>query len=218
MPRQTSTATVEGPAPDGGSPPNPPAAGAAPERTRPAVGRQIRRWRQDRHLTLAQVAERSGLNLGYLSQIENDKASPSLETLAALGAAIDVPITWFLIDSTSPPRVVRAGEGRTWAPPGGGRIDEVDGGIPRDLRIVRATIPVGASTGMHAHSGDEHHVMLAGRLRASQGPHAVEIGPGDYLLWDATIPHDVANIGDEPAVLLIIGHRAHGTETARPER
>ena len=55
-----------------------------PEATRPsdppAVGRQIRRWRTERGLTLASVAERSGLNVGYLSQIENDKASPSLES------------------------------------------------------------------------------------------------------------------------------------------
>ena len=47
-------------------------------RRKPAVGRQIRRWRAERGLTLANVAERSGLNVGYLSQIENDKASPSL--------------------------------------------------------------------------------------------------------------------------------------------
>jgi transcriptional regulator with XRE-family HTH domain len=43
------------------------------------VGREVRRWRQSRGLTLAQVGERSGLNVGYLSQIENEKAVPSLE-------------------------------------------------------------------------------------------------------------------------------------------
>ena len=49
--------------------------GAPPvPRNRPQVGRQIRHWRSQRGLTLAQVAERSGLNVGYLSQIENDKA------------------------------------------------------------------------------------------------------------------------------------------------
>ena len=44
------------------------------EPRRPAVGTQVRRWRTERGLTLAGVAERSGLNIGYLSQIENDKA------------------------------------------------------------------------------------------------------------------------------------------------
>jgi transcriptional regulator with XRE-family HTH domain len=176
----------------------------------------VRRWRRHHDLTLAQVAERSGLNVGYLSQVENDKASPSLETLAALAAAIDVPITWFLLDSVAPPRVVRAADRRMWAGPGGVHVEEVDGGIPRDLRIVTATSRPSQVTGVHAHSGDEHHVVLSGRVRLTQGEHSVELGPGDYLLWDATIPHDSESLGDEPATILIISHRAHGAETAQP--
>lgn len=189
----------------------------ASERPRPAVGCEVRRWRQQRGLTLAQVATRSGLNVGYLSQIENDKASPSLESLAALGAALDVPISWFLQDSSPPPRVVRAAERRERDGPGGVRVAEVDGGIPRDVRIMLATTPPGESSGPHAHAGDEHHLVLSGRLRATQGSYEVELGPGDYLLWDATIPHDAESLGDEPAVVLIISHRAHGAETARTE-
>ena len=78
------------------------------ERRRPAVGAQVRRWRRERGLTLATVAERSGLNVGYLSQIENDKASPSLACLASIGDALDVPIAWFLMDDAPAPQVVRA--------------------------------------------------------------------------------------------------------------
>jgi transcriptional regulator with XRE-family HTH domain len=191
--------------------------GSARERSRPLVGAQIKRLRRERALTLADVAERSGLNIGYLSQVENDKASPSLETLAALGAALDVPITWFLADSAAPPRVVRAADRRKWKGPGGTDIEEVDGGIPRDLCTVVASMPAGFSTGLHAHAGDEHHVVLSGRLRMTQGANEVELGPGDYLVWDATIPHDATSIGDEPSEVLIISHRAHGSETSRPE-
>src|SRR3712207_934352 len=85
------------------------------ETRRPRVGAEIRRWRAERGLTLSQVAERSGLNIGYLSQIENDKASPSLDALAQIGGALDVPIAWFLLDAAPPPRVVRADERRTYA-------------------------------------------------------------------------------------------------------
>lgn len=193
-----------------------PEASPVVERPRPLVGCNVRRWRKERGLTLAQVAVGSGLNVGYLSQIENEKASPSLESLAALAAAIDVPITWFLLDQAEPPRVVRATECRRWEGPGGGHIEEVDGGRSRDVYIVRATMESGQRTGLHAHAGDEHHVVLAGRMRLSQGEHTIDLGPGDYLAWDATIPHDAATIGEEPAVVLIISHRAHGTETARP--
>ncbi len=195
-----------------------PAAPPAPgPRARPAVGAQVRRLRRERGLTLTQVAERSGLNVGYLSQIENDKASPSLESLAALAEAIEVPIAWFLLDATPPPRVVRASERRHWRGPGGVLVEEVDGGIPRDLRIVLTRSLPGGRSGLHAHRGDEHHIVLSGRIRLTQGSYSEELGPGDYLLWDATIPHDAEPIGAEPVELLIISHRAHGTETARPE-
>ena len=187
------------------------------ERTKPAVGRQVKRWRTERGLTLAQVAERSGLNVGYLSQIENDKASPSLESLAAIGVALDVPIAWFLQDASIPPRVVRATDRRRWDAPGGGRVEEVDGGVSRELCIVEVTIGPGGSTGLHAHPGDEHHIVLSGRLRLTQGEHSVELGPGDYLLWDATIPHDAEAIGDEPPVVLIVSTRQRGTESAPPD-
>ena len=191
--------------------------GLTPERTRPAVGRQVKRWRTERGLTLAQVAERSGLNVGYLSQIENDKASPSLESLGAIGAALDVPIAWFLQDDSAPPRVVRVGDRRSWEAPGGGRVEEVDGGVSRELCIVQVTGLPGGSTGLHAHPGDEHHILLRGRMRLTQGQHSVELGPGDYLLWDAMIPHDAASIGDEPPVVLIVSTRQRGTESAPPD-
>ena len=195
--------------------PTPRADAQRSDRPKPAVGRQVRRWRQERGLTLAQVAERSGLNVGYLSQIENDKASPSLEALAAIGEALVVPITWFLLDAVPPPRVVRASERRILDGPGGARIEQVDGGVPRDLRIVLATAPPGEGTGLHAHSGDKHHIVLSGRMRLSQADFEAELGPGDYLLWDATVPHTAETIGDEPAVVLLISHRAHGPESVR---
>jgi len=189
-----------------------PVGAAENRRSRPAIGAQVRRLRRDRQLTLSQVAERSGLNVGYLSQIENDKASPSLEALSALAEGIDVPITWFLLDSTPPPRVVRASERRERPGPGGARVQEVDGGLPRDLRIVLVTAAAGQSIPPHAHAGDEHHIVLSGHIRLRQGPQAYDLGPGDYLLWDATVPHDGETLGDAPAELLIISHRAHGVE------
>lgn len=175
-------------------------------RRRPAVGTQIRRWRRERALTLAAVAERSGLNVGYLSQIENDKASPSLGCLAAIGDALDVPIAWFLIDEVPHPEVVRATE-RTARAVGEARIERVDGNAGRDISIVEAVAPPGARTGPHAHAGDEHHVVLRGRFRMTQGEHVIEAGPGDYVRWDGTIPHDAEVIGEDEGAMLIVSLR-----------
>jgi mannose-6-phosphate isomerase-like protein (cupin superfamily) len=172
------------------------------------VGREIRRWRHSRDMTLARVANGSGLNVGYLSQIENCKAVPSLDALLSIARALDVPAAWLLVDSSPPPRVVRAAE-RPKVAGSRGRATEVDGGTARDLRIMETVVPAGASTGVHAHTGDEHHLVLSGRFRMTQGEHVVDVGPGDYVAWDPTIPHDVENIGDEPGRLLLIYPR-HG--------
>jgi transcriptional regulator with XRE-family HTH domain len=178
------------------------------ERRRPAVGRQVKRWRRERGMTLATVAERTGLNVGYLSQIENDKASPSLTCLASIGDALEVPIAWFLIDEVPPPQVVRASE-RTVRSSDLGRIERVDGGLSSDISIVEGIASPGARTGAHAHVGDEHHIVLRGRFRMTQGDHVIDVGPGDYVRWDGTIPHDAEAIGDGEGSMLII--RLHPT-------
>lgn len=191
---------------------------ATPARRRPQVGAQIRRRRHDRSLTLAAVAEATGLNVGYLSQIENDKASPSLETLAALADALDVPIAWFLLDQSIGPRMVRAMERPLRAlPHGTGSMSQVDGGIARDIAIFEGELPAGFSTGFHAHPGDEHHIVLSGHIRITQGDAVVEAGPGDYVLLDGTLPHDAEAIGDEPARLIVVYPRGGHSELTRSD-
>jgi transcriptional regulator with XRE-family HTH domain len=188
-----------------------------PEPHRLPVGREVRRWRQSRGLTLAQVGEASGLNVGYLSQIENEKAVPSLEALATIATALDVPAAWLLLDSSVPPRLVRAADRPRMDGPGGAYLTEVDAGTSRDVCVLEAVVPPGTGTGVHAHHGDEHHLVLAGSWRMTQGEHTYELGPGDYLAWDPSVPHDVENIGDEPGRILVIyprqGRRAASSDT-----
>jgi len=174
------------------------------ERRRPAVGGQIKRWRTERGLTLANVAERSDLNIGYLSQIENDKASPSLACLAAIADALEVPIAWFFQGEVPAPFVVRAGE-RPVTETDLGRTEHVDGRVSRDVSIIEVTATgAGDRVGAHSHAGDEHHIVLRGRFRLRQGDHVVEVGPGDYVRWDGSIPHDGEVISDGGGAMLII--------------
>jgi transcriptional regulator with XRE-family HTH domain len=176
------------------------------ERRKPAVGAQVHRWRAERGLTLARLAERTGLNIGYLSQIENDKAQPSLTCLASLADALEVPISWFLLEDTPAPTVVRRSE-RPVEANDLGRMERVDGGLARGISIIEAIAKPGTRTGAHAHAGDEHHLVLSGKFRMTQGDHVIEAGPGDYVRWDGTIPHDAEAIGDDGGSMLIVSIR-----------
>ncbi len=173
-------------------------------RRRPLVGGRIRRRRQDRGLTLAQVAGATGLNVSFLSQVENDKASPSLETLAAIADVFEVPITWLLVDAAPAPRVVRRHERRALTTPDGIRLEEVDGGFARGLRIVEGMAPPGSSSGLMSDAGEEHHLVLEGTIRLRQGDFVTDLGPGDYLVWDGCFPHEAEAVGEEPARVLVI--------------
>lgn len=52
------------------------------------IGEKIREGRKQKSLTLAQMAERTGLSVGFLSQIELGKNSASVETLYRIARAL----------------------------------------------------------------------------------------------------------------------------------
>ena len=54
----------------------------------PRVGAAVRRRRRTLGLTLAAVAERSGLSVPFLSQIENERARPSARSMRSKSASV----------------------------------------------------------------------------------------------------------------------------------
>src|SRR4051794_37026770 len=67
------------------------------------LGPSLRAARTRRGLTLAELAAASGLSKGFVSQVENDKTSPSLDTLERLAAALDLAVVDLLRDASEPP-------------------------------------------------------------------------------------------------------------------
>ena len=62
------------------------------EALREALGAAIRERRKSLGLTLAQMAQRTGVSLGYLSQIELGKNSASIETLYRIALGLRVRV------------------------------------------------------------------------------------------------------------------------------
>jgi two-component system OmpR family response regulator len=59
------------------------------------VGRRIRERRKERGLTLKQLANRTGLSVSLISQIELGKSAASMSTLHKLATALQIKMTWF---------------------------------------------------------------------------------------------------------------------------
>ena len=58
--------------------------------------RAVRKWRG---LSQIDLAERSGIGQGYLSDLESGRRAGSAETIEALVKALDVPLSWLMPDS-----------------------------------------------------------------------------------------------------------------------
>lgn len=59
------------------------------------IGHTIRELRQKHGLTIAEIAEQTGISRGMLSKIENAQTSTSLETLAKLASALGISLSAF---------------------------------------------------------------------------------------------------------------------------
>lgn len=50
----------------------------------------IRAWREYKNIKMNQLAKRVGISGAYLSQIENGKRNPTIETLKAIASALEI--------------------------------------------------------------------------------------------------------------------------------
>ena len=72
------------------------------------AGATFREQRRRLNLTLEEVAGRVGITKGFLSEVERDRASPSVATLMRLREALSISVASLFISSQ--PRLVRAKE------------------------------------------------------------------------------------------------------------
>jgi len=59
---------------------------------RELLGSRIRQWRQRRHLSQSELAERSGVTQSTLSNYENGKREPAVSILIHIAEVLDVSL------------------------------------------------------------------------------------------------------------------------------
>src|SRR5262245_44675011 len=169
------------------------------------LGKKIRDLRFRRGLTVQQLADLSGLSKGFISQVENQRTSPSLATLRDLARALDTSVAYLVLEDDAAPHIVRESERARAETSSPVRLEILTAQPRRNLEMVMASIPVGVSTGTERgyHHGEECIVCLEGRVAVVGEEHRTVLELGDSCHYDGRSPHAIENVGDVPARVLI---------------
>jgi transcriptional regulator with XRE-family HTH domain len=153
----------------------------------------LRRLRIARRLSLSELARATGMSKATLSGIENARANPTVDTLAALARTLDVALAQLL---EAPPlgevRIVRAARGTRELDPD---LSEV--ALKARTRDEREPRTKGARVELY---------VLQGTVVAGPVERISELGAGDYASFPADVPH-VIETGRHSARVLVATRR-----------
>lgn len=174
------------------------------------IGKRLRETRRNAGFIIDEIAERTGLSRAYISQVENGKASPSLQTLEKLADALGLQMSALFVTENFDVRVTRANErqvmqyGAEEEHPADRKLIHFLSAPDRTLELVVLEIPVGYAAGPPdlGHEGEEAFLVLEGRVAAIIGDERHILDEGDSVHWDATIPHQTVNVGKVKAKLV----------------
>jgi transcriptional regulator with XRE-family HTH domain len=175
-----------------------------------AVGPRLRALRQERGVTLAGLAETTGISVSTLSRLESGGRRATLELLLPLARAYQVPLDELVgAPPTGDPRVYArpiTAFGQTILP-----LSRQAGG----LQAFKHVIPAGPAKqpDPKTHEGYEWLYVLSGRLRLILGEHDLVLPAGEAAEFDTRVPHWFGSADGGPIEFLSIfgpqGERVH---------
>ncbi|WP_281843661.1 helix-turn-helix domain-containing protein [Sinisalibacter aestuarii] len=177
------------------------------EQQAPTLGRKLRACRKEAALTMQVVADRAGLSVGFISQIERDLTVPSISSLRAISKVLGKPMSFFLeqpgVGSNTTRRRERVeyqvGRG---APTFERLSTRFDGST---LRSVLIHEPSGHRTEPSSHEGEELYFMVRGEITVEVEGKATVLKEGDSIHFNSRRLHSTWNHGAQTATFLWCG-------------
>lgn len=170
------------------------------------VGPRLKELRTRRGLSQRDLAKRAGVTNGLISQIEQNKVSPSVGTLKKIVEQLSISLADFF-SSEEVPAV-------DWCYRAGSMPDIGSAGLAfflvghnvrgRALSLLRETYAVGADTGddLLVHEGEEAGILIRGRVEVTVGKETRILEKGDAYYFPSTLPHRFRNVGNEEAEIV----------------
>lgn len=179
-----------------------------------AIGREVRAHRRQQNITVAELAQLTGISIGMVSKIENGNTSPSLSTLQTLSNALGVTLTSFFrgFEENRSAIHTKAGEGVEMERAGTraghqynllGHIGSNASGVMVEpyLITLNETSDIFPT---FQHEGIEMLYMLEGEVSYRHGDNLYALKPGDSLFFDADAPHGPEILHKLPARFLSV--------------
>ncbi len=170
------------------------------------LGQRIREIRNSQNLTQKDVSCITNLTESLISQIETDKANPSISSLIAISKALNVHIASFFEEQNGPNPVVRAGERS---------VVHTKSGITyyllvpdrqqAPIEVLYAEYEKGSSTEvLNTHEGVECGYVLKGKLEVQVGENRYILNKGDTITYQSTLPHLITNRSEGTTIAIWI--------------
>jgi transcriptional regulator with XRE-family HTH domain len=180
------------------------------------LGEKLRSVRESRSLSQEQLAERGGLPVEQIAQIESGSLIPSLSPLMKISRALGVRLGTLLDDVEDVgPVVTRAGnEDTVMRFSGRERPSRSDldffslalNKAGRHMEPFLVDIHPGSAKEekLSAHEGEEFLHVVSGEIEIAYGKERIALKAGDSIYYDSIVPHHVHSAGGSEARILAV--------------
>ena len=180
------------------------------------IGGRLRKLRKVREITLEKVAEDIGMSYSFLSALENNKHSISLDNLQKLAEYFQVDMVYFLEESDREGAVIRQKDRPTLLTDDGIAFQTVTSGLSENMQITFVTIPPDTpdkdSRLVHAHKkGEEFITVTKGEVTVIVEERKYQLKEGDSVIFPAEKEH-VIYAGKKGAEIILIGAPPYGRD------
>jgi transcriptional regulator with XRE-family HTH domain len=192
------------------------------------LGPRLRLARTSRQLSVRELARRVGCSASLISQIERGVSVPSVGVLYSLATELGSSLDHLLFGSDPPaaaapvaefprpPVIVQRGGDRHIIDLASGvrweRLTPQSEAMTDFLEVIYS--PGGHSTDERRplrHDGREYGLIINGTLQANVGFESYELGPGDSIAFDSSVPHEYLNkTGDYVHAIWVVVHSEPG--------
>jgi transcriptional regulator with XRE-family HTH domain len=177
----------------------------------PLIGKNIQKARKEQGLTLEVLSERSGVSKAMLSQIEQEKANPTVATVWKISQGLNVDINSLLEGTGQAGRRFHVVRKDAIV-----KLETDEPGIHlrvlspvsmvEDLEMYLLSFEPHASldSGAHFPKTEEFLTVFEGRVRVTAGENVSDLEPGDFITYHGDVEHTIENLGDLCATVHLV--------------